>query len=483
MSIQFRSRVKSVADFGPDLKAVGTCCFPDGSRESISFYECFVKSGTFFSGTDVECPDQGEQILCYACSYLTSSQKTQVIDDSTILNSNPTWGTKTVTRCECSRIGGSPSKLDSAGRDIRIPKACCFIDYNANGFPVGITCENVCSEKECSLKGITFENGELKNTPIFTSDKTCEEVSCEPSNITPATFTKMATGSDEFLNFDIGTCYTLSKGESAYSYSCDLKMLHECSGYWTSSDFGDNGTIFCNHPYAPQTPTIESGRIIEPEIMSESSFDALNLKIGDSYKGGIYIGKFQVNSVESKVYGSLNLKQPEERYYEDNSPRDQYNKWALIVDFDEYNLAFLTSDEMKYDPAETSLSDGFYNCYGNKNSFFGLSNITLNTIKGKIRNGFADYYIPSIIELYFLNNAIRNNSALNDILGIENNLTSSSFFFEDLTSQKTKQSRFNNLLLNYNTSINNSTEEFGKTYLIPSTTKGNVRFFRKVILT
>lgn len=483
MSTQFRSRVKSVVDFGSDLKSIGTCCFVDGTSQQLSFYECFIKNGTYLLGTNAECPDQGEQINCYACSYLSSSQREQVIANSAILNTNPTWGTKTVTKCECTRIGGSESKLDSSGRDIRIPKACCFLDYNANGFPIGITCENVCSEKECSLKGITFENGELKNTPVYTSDKLCTEVSCDSSSITSLRFSEIVTGSSSFSNFDIGTCYSLTKNTSGYSYTCDLKMLHDCTGYWTSSDFGNNSTIFCGHPYAPQTPTIEDGRVIEPEIMSESSFDALNLQVGDSYKGGIYIGKFEINSVNSKVYGSLNLSDPVERYYDDDTPRDQYTKWALIVDTIDYNLSFMTTNEMSYTPTLTSLSDGFYNCYGDKSNFYGMDYLTVKTIKGNIRSGFADYYIPSIIELYYLANVLRNNTALDEILNIENNLTSSSIFFENITSEKTNQSIFNGYIFNYCLSINNSVQEFGKTYLIPSNSKGNIRFFRKVILT
>jgi hypothetical protein len=483
MSTQFRSRVKSVVDFGTDLKSIGTCCYTNGTSEQLSFYECFIKNGTFLLGTNAECPDQGEQILCYACSYLTDSQREQVISNSNILTTNPTWGTKTVTKCECTRIGGSESILDSSGRDIRIPKACCFLDYNANGFPIGITCENVCSEKECSLKGITFETGELKNTPIYTADKLCSEVQCESSAITPQRFAQIVTGSSSFAYFDIGTCYTLTKINDGFTYSCDLKMLHDCSGYWTSSDFGNNSTIFCGHSYAPQVPVIQSGRAIEPETMSESTFDQLNLEIGDSYKGGIYIGKFIVNSPNSKVYGSLNLSAPEEKYYIDDTPRDTYTKWALIVDPTDYNVSFMTSDEMKYSPSFTSLSDGFYNCYGDKTNFYGVDYLTVNTIKGKIRNGFADYYIPSIIELYYLANSIRNNPLLSDILNIENNLTSSSIFFENLTSEKTNKSIFNGYIFNYCLSINNSVSEFGKTYLIPSNKKGNLRFFRKVILT
>jgi hypothetical protein len=89
MSTQFRSRVKSVVDFGPDLKNVGTCCFTDGTSSALTFYECFLQNGSFIAGENATCPNQGELGTCYACAYLTSSQKQQVVDtNGSVLVSN-----------------------------------------------------------------------------------------------------------------------------------------------------------------------------------------------------------------------------------------------------------------------------------------------------------------------------------------------------------------------------------------------------------
>jgi hypothetical protein len=485
MSTQFRSRVKSVVNFGSDLMAIGTCCFTNGTSEELSFYECFIKNGTFIAGTNAECPNQGELVSCYACSYLTPSQKIAVINDSSILTNNNTIGVKQVTLCECTRIGGNISAQDpnNPGRDIRIPKACCYMDYDGAGFPIGITCENVCSEKECSLKGITFENGQLKNTPLFTSNSLCSEVECEPNAITSNNFAKIATGKESNSIFDIGTCYTLTRNDSGFSYSCEINMLHNCNGYWISSSYGENNTIFCGNSYAPQLPIVETARVIEPESMSEAAFDALNIQIGDSYKGGIYIGKYIPSSSLCKVYGSLNLQSPEEKYYDDSTPRDGNQTCALIVDINNINTNLLTTEEISSSVPQTSLSDGFYNTYGNKTDFFGLDFVTVNTIKGRIRTGFADYYIPSILELAFLANSIRNNSSLLDKLDITNSLSSSSIFFEDITSSKTNKFNFSNIIFSYGQIINSNAFEFGQMLLVPGTNKSDIRLFRKVILT
>ena len=212
-------------------------------------------------------------------------------------------------------------------------------------------------------------------------------------------------------------------------------------------------------------------------------FDELGLQIGDEYKGGYYIGKFTVNASYSPVYGSLNMTDPETTYYNDTTPRDIYSRWALIVDYTDYASPLMTSTEMRTTNSRTSNSDGFYNTYGDINNFSGLEFITANTIRGLIRNGFADYYIPSIIELYFLANALRNNSTLSSKLQISNKMTSSSIFYENLTSLNSGKYNFNGVVFTYGQTLNTSMTDFGKTLLIPGTNRGALRFFRKVILT
>lgn len=484
MSIQFRSRVKSVKDFGSDLKQIGLCCYTDGTSESLSFYECFTTNGTFLIGENVECPQQGQQGNCFACTYLTQAQKAQVIEDSSILIGNLTWGTATVTQCECARVGGvfhptNPNNVN--GRDARIPQSCCYFAYDASGFPIGITCENVCSEKECSLKGITFNDGTLKNTPVYNATETCLTSNCSSSNLTNFLYTQMAIGAASTTTDSVGACFDLIQNDSGYSYECNLSLQSDCSGYWISQDLEEDGFVYCDSIYAPTTPTVVEGRSIEPEIMTEAAFNSLGLTAGDEYHGGIYIGKFTPNSATSKVYGSLNFSAATEKHYNETSPKGEYSKWALIVHKTNYFVPFHKKEEAQY-ITRTSLSDGFYNCYGNKLDFYGYKSSLLNSIVGQIRNGFADYYIPSIIELYYLANKLRTNSSLYTTLGINSKLFSSSFFFEDITTSKTLQSNFNGTSFIYGQELANNSS-FGKTILVPTTSTSYLRLFRKVILT
>jgi hypothetical protein len=213
--------------------------------------------------------------------------------------------------------------------------------------------------------------------------------------------------------------------------------------------------------------------------MSESAFDALNLSIGDEYKGGYYLGKYVV---DENVYGSLNLTPPEERYYEDDSVRDESKKWALIVDYIDYAFSVMDKGELDYSAPRTSNTDGFYNCYGNGSSFFGMNTKSMQTIVSTIKNGFADFYIPSINELYFIAFSIKNNPDIFEKLSINNNLTSSSIFFENITSQKSNTYNFNGTVFTYGQNLNIDAFDFGTTVLVPGFQKSYIRLVRKIVL-
>jgi hypothetical protein len=70
-----------------------------------------------------------------------------------------------------------------------------------------------------------------------------------------------------------------------------------------------------------------------------------------------------------------------------------------------------------------------------------------------------------------------------DKLDITNSLSSSSIFFEDITSSKTNKFNFSNIIFSYGQIINSNAFEFGQMLLVPGTNKSDIRLFRKVILT
>ena len=86
----------------------------------------------------------------------------------------------TLTDCEGTYTGttkvstsGSALVLKAGEEEIecyvdkRIPRACCYIAYDANDFPVGITCENVCTSIECETKSPVYSEVATTNLGRF----------------------------------------------------------------------------------------------------------------------------------------------------------------------------------------------------------------------------------------------------------------------------------------------------------------------------
>jgi len=430
MAIQFRTRTKSTIDYSGDLKSTGVCCDFLGNKTSKTLVECFQSGGNFQYGDidTITCPQPGTIGCCCSCnsSFLD-------IEGSSVGCGNPitysTTGLTPTTQCECDRLGGKWSNIqcpttatmnDSQARslciksypanelssscttlDARIPRSCCYMERNEANVPTGIVCKNVCKSSDCL--GYTLSN----EPAIYSKNKLCEGsllgngvANCGSSNFASL----MTTKSTLFEGFEHGSCYSLNKTNSTYSYNCNFSIKSDCSEYWVPMR---TDMKVCNHIYAPQTPTKIGSRLIEPETMSETKFDSLDLPIGEFYKGGFYIGKFEPGSPitprGSSIYGSSQVSFAKNYFSEAIGPGDKSNnKWALVVEPATYITRFLDTDE-RFQTNYTNLSnyDGFYNFYGDNKQFNGIKTKLSNTIAGKNRKGFVDFYLPSIKELQF----------------------------------------------------------------------------------
>lgn len=175
MSVQHRSRIKTVADYSPYLSDIGGCCppdaEPDGALENTTYQECVSISGYFIPGeAPYTCPDLAEKGCCCACQYVDDFDA--FFDNSGCNNpiscgdrGRPdcyNGGLREVTECECLSVGGKwagagtscsvyDDPVDGVGayvlcnpevsiNDIRWPGACC--NYGE--------CTNVCTSQECA---------------------------------------------------------------------------------------------------------------------------------------------------------------------------------------------------------------------------------------------------------------------------------------------------------------------------------------------
>jgi hypothetical protein len=504
MSIQFRTRIKGTFDYGSELKKVGKCCFTDGSSVETTFLDCFQQSGNFYLDKNTSCETQATKGFCCSCSYLSSAQKQQFVDNLPYSSANTFYTQNTagivsdITECECNRIGGRWSETNNnpslckntviiSGQpkeiDVRIPNACCSF-FTESGEPSGITCNNVCNARECANR-VVADSGDidLYQDSVYKQYSVCGKSflsGISPANCeNPATISEMIIGNRVFENDNIGACFTLSEDNDVFSYECSVKAEPFCSGYFV----GLSGSNICTHKFAPKTPTKEN-KIVQPITYTQAEFNSLGLTYGDEFQGGIYIGIFKpkkTNTTDySTVYGSLNFTTQESTYY-DVYDDTEYSKWAVIVN-KTYLTAYMFANSRTDQNYITSYYDGFYNCYESINNNLSEKSSAINTISGKIRNGFADYYIPSIIEMMFLAEQYRNNTAISNVLNLENIFTSSTIFDDSyIRTSPSGYKLFNDQNFLYSQSLS-LTQNYGKTTISPINSRVNFMLFRRLII-
>jgi len=206
MSIQHRSRIKTVADYSANITSLGACCYardPDGPIEE--YQNTCVSNGGHWQPfendiSEISCPELGATGCCCACSYVDDFRGDTGFfknwngsgncsnTDGEFLNFPCYQGGLTMsTFCECSDKGGVFAKgvtcgvytaiteddgfpdtvsvgalvLCSSGSgqiedDVRWPGACCT-EEDANA-----TCDDACSQKECSDIANAKEETEVK---------------------------------------------------------------------------------------------------------------------------------------------------------------------------------------------------------------------------------------------------------------------------------------------------------------------------------
>lgn len=506
-SVQFRSRIKPAFDYSDKLNSYGVCCGTSGEKTIISFTECFNEGGHFIPVVDgdvdsVSCPDSDTRLgCCVACSYVTPGELNQIptltSNGDVVSGSLPYLSSgfrSNVSRCECERLNGKwtegtcPTTLSANSNDsnywktwcvkgtnldARAPRSCCHLNFDENtGWPTGVACTDVCTSGDCgALSTQTYPSifGSNRCTiPLVEGDLT---TNCVEGSF----YSLLATRTKVYEGFVLGSCYTLGLSGDSYVYDCAVTPESLCDGYWVAE--ADENNAFCDISFAPENPQKINGRY-EPQTMELTAFQSLGLTTGDEYQGGVYIGIFQTpnDATTSVVYGNLNFGEPSFSKYNADSVGSSYTKWAIIVDETPYSVSYLneTEPDINYN---TSLWDGYYNIYGDGTNFNGIQTALANTIKYQIRNGFLDYYLPSIYELHFYSAYLKRNNVSNR--GI---LLSSSIFNTKYISSINKSKLGNNTFA-YGQSILSEQSPNYQTIVVNKKSPQTVYFFRKIVLT
>ena len=501
-SVQFRSRIKPAFDYSDKLNSYGVCCGTTGANNKTikSFTECFNEGGHFIPVVDgntdsVSCPDSDTRLgCCCACSYVTPGELNQI--PTLDANGNTTTPylasgfTGGVARCECERLGGKwtegscPDSLTAStwqttcmksdNSDARAPRSCCHLEFDEDtGWPTAVVCKDVCSSGDCARLGTEIYPsvyGDNRCTiPLREGDTTTQ---CASSPY----YSYMFTRSTVYEGFAMGSCYTLEDNNGTLEYSCAITPEALCEGYWIVEQ--DENNAFCLSAYQPSNPQKSSGKY-QVQTMGLTAFNDLGLTAGDTFQGGVYIGIFKppiLNGKSSPVYGNLSFSSPNLATIEGDSIGGTDKQWAIIVDETPYSVAFLQKEEVDVDYA-TSLWDGFYNTYGNTGSFNGINNAMTNTIRYTDRNGFIDYYLPSIYELYFYAAYLNRNN-----IATIGNLMSSTLFNTKYLNKSIHRTKIAGNGFVYGIGVNENYTVNYKTLLLEKKNIETALFFRRIVL-
>jgi len=498
MTLQFRSRIKPAIDYSNILNAYGVCCGITGATGSPkSFIECFNEGGHFIptkgeSRENLVCPDvDTKRGCCCSCSYVTDPLSSIPTYSQNMANPYLGSGTRSnVTKCECNRIGGKwtegscPELTNtnwqtycvSNNQDIRTPRACCHLEFDEDtGWPTNVICKDVCTSADCAAlstdvyPSVFTDDKRCGNPPLKSGDST---VTCASSEY----LTRMALSSNLYQGFEMGSCYTLELVDGTYEYTCTISPREICNGYWVPEQ--DEDQPYCNSSLKPTNPVKTNNRY-QPQQMPLSTFEDLGLEVGDEYQGGIYIGIYKPspkNGRSSIVRGNINFGSSSSGRFVSDSIGGDYSQWALIVNEIKYSVPFLLEEEIDAD-FKTSLWDGYYNTYGDGNTFVGLNTALANTIKNTPRNGFIDYYLPSIYELNFYAEYLFGKSQL-----IYANLISSSIFNTKYLNPKTNKSKLQNKSFVYGLNPTNINSVDYRNILINKRNIETALFFRRIVL-
>jgi len=540
----------------------GACCIGGVCQDSLIAYECIYAGGTPYplqNCSTITCPTgfasdlEGSCNYCCGCidgvvrdcCYRTDENGAQVcssqINDTSykgVCNANTAYGSYCDTSLEipqcvwyddgspvysnrsCSNIGdcihesvanreivGSSLRiLGSSSKecfvDKRIPRACCYMEYDESNIPLGITCTNVCTQRDCELKstavsnqiyivntsdGLAYDPSLVKYQTVYTSGALCNKSllqNSSPHDCGVESAMMLLGGNIGFATRkkrveNVGTCFELIETDSGYDYKCYPTLKGICeqrNGHFVTLYDSDNR--MCDSEYAPSNPVLDSNNILVPQTMTEQKFKSFNLSFGDRFMGGYFIGVYKPN--QSLVYGSdpieLNSVGFKKSKISTKGSKDFDKGWVLIVSETSNKVRYFdldTEDDKKL--SINSLHDGFYNTYNIQTD----SSRLYEKVKYKNKFGFMDFYIPSVEEMKFFASKIYDDSTnyFTYINKMHRDDIENSVF---LTS-----TAFSNELINsiYFDTIDGT--NFGRVIPVPAygSKRWNVRFMRRIKLT
>lgn len=203
------------------------------------------------------------------------------------------------------------------------------------------------------------------------------------------------------------------------------------------------------------------------------------------YEDGLYVGIFEpgspINENGSDVNGTpltgnSSVYKPTVFGYGTTS-----KKWAIIIAPNDYEITINNQTELP-EILPSSLHDGLWNTYGDNINYFGIQSSSMEELRNNSR--LSGWYLPSKHELEFINYKLNYGFFIPEVFksfksGIY--LTSTAYFkYISDSNYDINQQIFNGSSFLYGQSFTKL--NYGDIYLVPRTTKVNVRLIRRIEL-
>jgi len=204
------------------------------------------------------------------------------------------------------------------------------------------------------------------------------------------------------------------------------------------------------------------------------------------YQDGLYVGVFEpgvpINTQGSTVNGNPYTGSAVEYIPNVVGYGTTAKRWAIIIAPNDYDLGSIndTSEPTEIIPA--SIYDGFWNTYGDSQTYYGLQSKTMETLRENSK--LSGWYLPSKNELEFINSKLNQGFFIPEVFRSMKTsiyLTSTPYFEQQSVTKYNLDSQiFNKQSFMFGQSYNKS--DYGSIYLVPRTSQVNVRLIRRIEL-
>jgi len=204
------------------------------------------------------------------------------------------------------------------------------------------------------------------------------------------------------------------------------------------------------------------------------------------YQDGLYVGVFEpgvpINTQGSTVNGNPYTGSAVEYIPNVVGYGTTTKRWAIIIAPNDYDLAYINSATEPTEVIPASMYDGFWNTYGDNQTYYGLQSETMETLRENSK--LSGWYLPSKNELEFINSKLNHGFFIPEVFKSMNSgiyLTSTPYFEQQSVTKYNLDSQiFKGKSFMFGQSYSKS--DYGSIYLVPRTSQVNVRLIRRIEL-